>query len=319
MPITFSRLRELSPGPTVQEVIDNPGRYPEVEQGALRVLRAWQEAQLQRVFSPMAESANALMSGFASLAIPGLRVIDELPRDAASTAWSFLHVTREAVEAIFQAQRIIGHLFAPGTFWGDLHRARKGDVEALARLPSHVHWEPKHPDARRALAERAEVEGREAARRQALMVGFYEAFQREGEPQRIRFGREYLQAESGSLLLRPVELPIRLYFHWLRKEVVNGMESYLLGEPYPMSEKRRPLPIEEGEELSAEELVLIREAEEECRRQLETVLAQATPRQRDILLVALETGPEWATVARRLGLDPGAVRAQLTLLRRRLV
>lgn len=351
MPIDVSRLRELSPGPTINEVIEHPGRYPAAETQlramARRVvddisrqvapvlattsmvqdaLRAWQEEQQRWVSSLMAwqEAINAARSDIASLATPGLRAIDVLSRDAASATRSFEHVIREAVEAASQVRRIVDILFSRGTFWGDLHLARKGDIEALARLPSYVPWEPKHPDARRALAERGEVEGQAATRRQALMMGFYWAIQREEEPQRIRLGREFLQAEDGSLLLRPVELPIRFYFRWLRKEVINATEAYLLGEPYPMSEERRPLPMGDKElpleeqELSVEELVLIQEAEEECRRQLETILARVTPRQRDILLVALETGPEWATVARRLALDPGAVRAQVTLLRRRL-
>ncbi len=232
---------------------------------------------------------------------------------------------------------------AKGSFWGDLLLGRQGDVAALERLAARLPWRPHDPAARRALAERAAVAGGwETARRQALIVGLFEALQREDERQRIRFGERgrYVrpassegEAESGRQV-RPAEtLTIQQYYRWLRQQVTTAMEAALLGLPYPAAAGRRhgrplmvPLDavgdveVAAADELTPEDAVLLQELEEERRRLVEVILAVATPQQRRIIEAFLSCPGDWSwgKVARRLGRSPTTIRAQMCLLRRRL-
>ncbi len=83
--------------------------------------------------------------------------------------------------------------------------ARRGDAAALMRL-----------------AERAENEGWETVRRQALMVGLFEVLKREREAQKIRLAGQYLMAKDGDFRISPFGLPIKLYCRWLKKEAISA-------------------------------------------------------------------------------------------------
>ena len=224
----------------------------------------------------------------------------------------------------------------------DLHllAARLGDdagrLAALERVVAAITWHPPSPAVRRALQARALGDGCSTAevKLRELRAAVYLVLAERTRPQPHRFGRAWLTDEAGrAATLIPEQLPPDLFRRWFADEVRKAAEASVLGRGYPTDRGWR------GEPLSAQStgldalagpapdplFVLVRrEDRAEAAEQWQSVLATATPRQRD-LLAALADGPTisagaaspspgpdatLAATARRLGMAPSTARVQ---------
>jgi hypothetical protein len=180
---------------------------------------------------------------------PARAVTGILPLEATGFAVGKPPIEMMGIGAVLAEQRtqLLESLEPPGTFRGDLRAFRRdGDVAALWRLASAVAdcWHPKDPEVQRALTRRAREPGMGNQRqvlRQAAAVGLVLALGREEQPQRMRFGRDWLKWEDGDphpTQIRPTELPIVetdgvSYQRWLIKEARRAAEADLTERPYP--------------------------------------------------------------------------------------
>jgi DNA-binding CsgD family transcriptional regulator len=202
--------------------------------------------------------------------------------------------------------RYADSLFGPDSLWGRMELARNGDPESLHWLAMRITVSPYDPKAHRELVLQAADRGYETVLIEARMAAIYEVLaSREDERvQSIRWGRH-----GRSFLAVPDELPPRDYLRWFKQAVRNGMEKYFTGDdPEKPSRRIELLPLESwqshpDDDLTPEELAIVLESEEDARQAFERLLALATPRQRDILHLALQHGPNWSQVGRILGLD----------------
>lgn len=281
-------IRHLPTGPTPDDVDANPDLYPAEVEAILKVP--------QTFLAPVLASIDALVQ----------QVFEPLVG---------------SINAL--VQQTLEPYFGEGTVLNDLRRARHGDVEALARLAARFPWAPHRTSpAWRELAKRAGAEGWEVARRNALMVALFEVLQRQNQPRPIRLGRQYVIADDESLL-RPTELPIDLYYRWLRRETIKAMEAHLTDEPYPSSQPPFPtLPLDAAESLpdsvTPEDILLAQEREAEHAQLIAMIRNIASPRTRQVIDYALENRIDWAEAAREIGLEPSTARVMMYRLRRRL-
>ena len=362
----LSALLAKYPGPTVGDVEDNPEKYPQehalllqsAQSMAATVLmqdrQVLQEHALllsrlvQPTILPMQESLAKAAVEAASYALEQMdtkRILDNwLPMSQAIASIPIRGelpglsallepaVTNLRVAMASTAMAPIRRMFEPGTLQGDLMLAwRDKDAAALERLARRFKWEPRGPAAKVALALRAQEVGRERARVEAMMVGIFMALQRTDEPQRMRFGAEYVVDEGGRpALLQPRKLPFLKdmsepgYWRWLRKEAINAAEAWLLGTEYPAKpEPASFIPHDEAillhsvrQDADPLEAMIQIEEQDEAKRIMAELEAIASPRQRQLLAAMLDA-PTLADAATIIGMDPATARVQILRLRRK--
>ena len=231
----------------------------------------------------------------------------------------------------------------PGSFDGDFlllddpHVDESVRLAALDRMADRFRWVGGRERVKTALARRARERGVQPSGllRDELRAALLLVLGTSGQPQTIRFGSEWVKDERGKIApVAPEELEVDWYYRWFGISVARAVERSLLERPdrVPTLEvreverfERRLAPLPEGwaEERPSppadDPLVLLVERDEhdDVRRRLAACLDVATPKQRHILAL-LANELSYRQVAQELGVTEGAVRTQLTLLRKRL-
>ncbi len=232
---------------------------------------------------------------------------------------------------------------APGSYHSDFYLLDDPDASpaarqgALDRMADRFAWVRSRRRVKAALPRRSRelgVSPRELLRHE-LQAAFLLVLGTRGQPQTIRFDREWVVDERGKRVpVPPDELEAAWYHRWFRIAVVRTVERSLAERtdrvPTPEAEaaeriERRSVRLPEGweDERPAapddDPLVLLVEGveREEARQRLAVCLNAATPKQREVLTL-LAQGLTYGEVAARLGTTQGNVRTQLTLLRKRL-
>ncbi len=232
---------------------------------------------------------------------------------------------------------------APGSFDGDFlllddpHVDESVRLAALDRMADRYRWVQGRERVKTALVRRARERGMQpsALLRDELRAALLLVLSTSGQPQTIRFGSEWVTDEHGKIVpVAPEKLEVDWYYRWFGISVARAVERSLLERPdrVPTLEvrgverfERRLAPLPEGfaEDRPSppvdDPLVLLveRDEQDEVRKRLAACLDVATPKQRQIL-VLLARDLSYRQVAQELGVTEGAVRAQLTLLRKRL-
>ncbi len=240
-----------------------------------------------------------------------------------------LRMTTEAIESVLEAtmapvKRLFDDLFGPGTLDGDLYLVRtKADPAALERLARRLRWAPRDPRAQEAMRARVAEMGREQAHLTTFGPAMLLAVARMQEPQRIRFGREYLVGDDGQpVMMAPMHLPMPWFWRWLRKETINAMEADLLERPYLAESEGEEVSDIDPEQLATEapdpeEALLLAEVAAERERILTSLVERCTPAERRLLAALLDGAPSLAEAARTLGILPATARVQHSNIRRK--
>lgn len=209
-------------------------------------------------------------------------------------------------------------------------------LAALRRVAERMAWVGFRPGIRPALLRRAHERQVSASRvlRDELAAAMVLVLGSDSLPQTVRLGPDWVTDEQGKVIAFPPEqLGAWSYRDWFTAAVVRTVRRSLLdwpdvlpvGQGRPIEEREgRVVPLAVGEEddlLGPEAddpltlLVVESDHDKACRR-LAAVFDLATPCQRQILGL-LARGLKNAEIAGKMGITPGAVRAQLTFLRRR--
>ncbi len=215
--------------------------------------------------------------------------------------------------------RLYDDLFGPGTLDGDLYLARtKGDSAALERLARRLRWAPLDPRAKEAMKARAAEMGHEQAYLLAFKPALLLAVARMEEPQRMRFGRDFLVGDDGRpVMMAPMHLPMPWFWRWLRKETINVMEADLLHFSYPTDcdacgrlANDVDLGVLADIEPDPEEKLLLAEWAAERERMLVLLTERCTPAERRLLSALLDGAPSLVEAARTIGVSPSTARVQ---------
>ena len=223
-------------------------------------------------------------------------------------------------------------------FIQDVRADQDERLAALRRVAGRMAWVGFRPGIRPALLRHAQERKVSASRvlREELVAAMVLVLGSDSLPQTVRLGADWVTDEQGKVIAFPPEqLDVWSYRDWFTAAVVRTVRRSLLDRPdvlpvgqgRPIEEREgRVVPLadavgEEDDLLGPEAddpltlLVVESDHGEVCRR-LAAVLELATPCQRQILGL-LARGLKNAEIAGEMGITPGAVRAQLTFLRRR--
>lgn len=241
-------------------------------------------------------------------------------------------VANEIIKSVLEATmapigRLFDDLFGPGTLSGDLYLVRtKGDSAALERLARRLRWAPRDPRAQEAMRARIAEMGRERAHLVTFGPALLLAVARMQEPQRMRFGRDYLVGDDDQpVMMEPMHLPIPWFWRWLRKETINAIEAdLLLCLPYPADPDACDSPADgidlsllAADEPGPEEALLLAEVTAERERMLAHLAERCTPAERRLLTALANGAPSLAEAARALGISPATARVQYSNIRRK--
>ncbi len=207
--------------------------------------------------------------------------------------------------------------------------------DACRDVARRVPWKVHDPAVGRELVRRAAAEGVDVdtIKRQTLFEAVWLVLGASTHAQHHRFGRAWFTGADGrKATLVPYELRGRqrhLFWKWFTDEVPKAAEAILLDRPYPSPKSRDPFDtarcfvpedidgLEDKDPLGNDPLLLL--IDDERRREdvarLDVLLAQATPRQRQ-LLALIAKGASLADAARTLGIAPATARSLLHKLRR---
>jgi DNA-binding CsgD family transcriptional regulator len=229
----------------------------------------------------------------------------------------------------------------PGTLLGDLlivqwersYDAQK--VAALDRLVSRIGWRPRGA-VRAALNLQAQIQSRPIALvvRNELRAGLLLALAEQDRPQRHRFGRQWVADEDGRVEeFVPTDLPLDLFWRWLKDETCKAATAALLGLPYPglgagdaLTRVCAMASLEKPDPHAVDPFAVIVAIDHRPQTMvvaLNGLITVATPRQRDLLealALELQTNPgaTFADAARRLKLSPSTARVQRHKLLKKL-
>lgn len=215
-------------------------------------------------------------------------------------------------------------------------------------------WSDRERGAWRELRVRAEAEQRpiKELKRDLLAEAVVLVLADRDRFRRIRVGSGagsfYLREdETSPLLVRPIDLPYSAnpevadgapdrfaespYRYWFRREVQKAAMAILLDEPYPLTDaasedagEQERAPLEDDSLLpadaTADPLVALLqvEAQRATHARLASALAQATPRQQQLLSL-IAAGASAAEAARALGIAESTARVQLKRLREKVM
>jgi DNA-binding CsgD family transcriptional regulator len=356
-------------GPSIQEVADNPDRYPQEYAQLAEIGRKLQEqfaeltcksleqigVQFQELdakalapFSgqlhrPLAESVKALLAPLneqlqTSIAEIAKALVAPLNERLLSSFEEFMrNQTREL------GQRFLDIFFRPNTLSGDLMIARYGDprkqgrerkigmLAALERLSQRLHWWPFDDQAKEALKRRIRENGQREYFN-TFASALYIAFSNDGVPQYIRLGKDWLTDDRGKKgKIPPTQLPIPIYWRWLRKETINEMERDILGElpgPQVIALGDRDEEGDSGDVVvdwktlrapdpDPEEALLLQELEREQQEQVARIQALCSPRERELLKHVIES-PSLADAAEKMGISPSTARVMMNRIRKKV-
>lgn len=215
--------------------------------------------------------------------------------------------------------------FPAGTDEGDLERLqshRLDDAERYAaaqRMAARIPWNTGlRPGVDEALVARARADQRPVRDviRDELATAIYLATGNMQTPQYMRFGPQWMTNKAGKkMAIAPDDLPIDLFYRWLRIEAIRIAEASLLETP----EDEMPAGFFEevpeliGPELDPLHIVIAGELDPSLLR----VLELASPRQRELIALLWE-GLSRDDAARTLGIARSTVDAQLYRLRQKL-
>jgi DNA-binding CsgD family transcriptional regulator len=356
-------------GPSIQEVADNPDRYPQEYAQLAEIGRKLQEqfAELTRksleqigvqfqeldakalapfsgqLHRPLAESVKALLAPLneqlqTSIAEIAKALVAPLNERLLSSFEEFMrNQTREL------GQRFLDIFFRPNTLSGDLMIARYGDprkqgrerkigmLAALERLSQRLHWWPFDDQAKEALKRRIRENGQREYFN-TFASALYIAFSNDGVPQYIRLGKDWLTDERGKKVkIPPKQLPIPIYWRWLRKETINEMERDILGElpgPQVIALGDRDEEEDSGDVVvdwktlrapdpDPEEALLLQELEREQQELVARIQALCSPRERELLKHVIES-PSLADAAEKMGISPSTARVMMNRIRKKV-
>lgn len=254
-------------------------------------------------------------------------LLQSLHQVASETATQAMEAVRRLTEVVTAPVLLLyDDLFGPGTLSGDLYLVRtKGDSAALERLAHRLRWAPRDPRAREAMRARVAEMGREQAHLTTFGPALLLAVARMQEPQRMRFGRDYLVTDNGQpVMMVPMHLPMPWFWRWLRKETINAIEADLLCLPYPADPDACDLPADgvdlsllAADELDPEGALLLAEVTAERERMLALLAERCTPAERRLLAALQDGGPSLAEAARALGTSSATARVQYSNIRRK--
>ena len=254
-------------GPSIQEVADNPDRYPQEYAQLAEIGRKVQEqlAELTRKsleqmgvqFQELSAKALAPLTGQLHASIEeGVKALfpasEQLRLSIEEGLKALLAPVTEqlllSIEKYVQSQtrelwqKSLDYFFRPGTLHGDLMIVRYGDPRkqgreqdiarpaALERLFQRLHWRPFNELAKEALKRRMRENGQREYFN-TFASALCAALAKDDTPQYIRLGKDWLTDERGrKVKIAPTQLPWQIYWRWLRKETINEMEQDLLGE-----------------------------------------------------------------------------------------
>jgi RNA polymerase sigma factor (sigma-70 family) len=161
----------------------------------------------------------------------------------------------------------------------------------------------------------------------------------------MRFGRNWLIGDDGrKTTVVPRDLPVHLFWQWLRNRVIREAERSILERPFPTTEDVLDRPIRTGQPLRVVSfnadpqskyeannsdllfmavgdplaMIIAQEEQDEAATTLRTVLDVASPQQRELLRL-MYAGLSQADAARQLGMKPDTARGQMLRLRKKLM
>lgn len=231
-----------------------------------------------------------------------------------------------------KGQDWLQRLLAPGSWHGDLCRAAHGEEEeswaAALRLADKFRWNlSRDPDVLDALGARARDEETSIAalKRDALAFAVIHVWQRVELAQTVRKGKDYLLAKDGSVrVLVPYHMQARWVDAWIALEVPKAAAAYVLGTPYPASGERpadalgRSVSTEENRDVSETDTMIAAVDDKIAAISVfESILADARPRERELLEALREADGNTAEAAQRLGIKENNAHQIINRLRKR--
>jgi len=131
----------------------------------------------------------------------------------------------------------------PGTLLGDLLLIASPHIDdarlaAVDRMVELIPWHPHSPRARRCLALRAALGGRDAetVKRQELRAAVFLVMDERSRPQVHRFGPHWLtDAHGRRQAVVPERLPLQFFWRWFQDEVRKAAEASVTGQAYPLA------------------------------------------------------------------------------------
>ncbi len=231
-----------------------------------------------------------------------------------------------------KGQDWVQRLLAPGSWNGDLYRATHGSEEeswaSAKRLADKFRWSlSKNSKVLDALGARARDEETSIAalKREALAFAVIHVWQRVELAQTVRKDKKYLLAEDGSVrVLVPYHMQARWVDAWIALEVPKAAAAYVLGTPYPASGERpadalgRSVSTEENRDVSETDTMIAAVDDKIAAISVfESILADARPREQELIEALRKTDGNTAEAARLLGIKENNAYQIINRLRKR--